>query len=347
MLILAGFALGYVVNGAMAQRPAAAASTADQSSPSTSSIDSAIESAYATAEKSVVFIQNPGVGTGSGIIYDNQGDIVTNDHVISGGKSFQVTFANGKTVGATLVGSDRSDDLAVIHVSTTGLAPATFAPAGSYRVAETVLAIGSPLGLEQSVTSGLISGLNRTEQEPNGAYIPDAIQTSAPINPGNSGGALVSLNGDVVGIPTMVQTSDANNAAVQDIGFAIPSSRVTFIANQIISDGRVVHTGRAFLGVSVADAGSQQSFGFYNGQSTPRVSGAVVQRIEGNGPAGRAGLRVGDVITKLDGATISDSADLLAALAHDKPGQSVTMTFQRNGTEHTVQATLGELPAST
>jgi putative serine protease PepD len=352
MLLMAGFVGGYLVNSAVGQRSAAADSAAAvpqvQSYSSTgSSIDSSIEQAYNIAKKSVVFVNNPGNGTGSGVIYDTQGDIVTNAHVTSGGKAFKVTFSNGKTVTATLVGSDSADDLAIIHVNTTGLTPATFASAGSYRVAETVLAIGSPLGLEQSVTSGLISGLNRTEQEPSGAYIPDAIQTSAAINPGNSGGALVSLNGDVVGIPTIVQTTTTGNETVQNIGFAIPSSRVTYVANQLIQYGKVVHTGRAFLGVSVGDSSAQQTpFGFFgNGQGAATVTGAVVEQIKSTGPAGRAGLQQGDVVTKFDGASITSSNDLLAALSRTKPGQTVSLTYNRNGANHTVQVTLGQLPA--
>jgi S1-C subfamily serine protease len=351
MLLAAGFVGGYMVNLALGQRPATDAGAASsgpaiQSFTSTgSSVDAATEQAYRTAEPSVVYIDNPGNGTGSGVIYDSHGDIVTNAHVTSGGHQFKVTFANGKTATATLVGSDSADDLAVIHVNVQGLTPATFAAAGSYQVAETVLAIGSPLGLEHSVTSGLISGLNRTEQEPTGSYIPDAIQTSAAINPGNSGGALVALNGDVVGMPTLVQTSTSGNESVQNVGFAIPSSRITYIANQLIQYGKVVHTGRAYLGVSVGDSTSQTSpFGSFYGGGSANVSGAVVEQVPTNGPAGKAGLHQGDVITSLDGAAIGSSADLLSTLARLKPGQTVSLTFNRNGVSHTVQVSLGQLP---
>jgi S1-C subfamily serine protease len=157
------------------------------------------------------------------------------------------------------VGTDTADDLAVIHINARGLTAAHFARAGSYQVAETVLAIGSPLGLQETVTSGVISALNRTVQESNGAYLPDAIQTSAAINAGNSGGALVDLAGEVVGIPTLKATDSASGSAAQGIGFAVPSSRVTYIAHQIIATGHVAHTGRAYLGVSATDAQQAQS----------------------------------------------------------------------------------------
>lgn len=347
--LVVGFVLGYVFNLSFGGRPATAASgpTPTSAAATGSSIDAAIEQAYTIASKSVVFVKNPGVGTGSGIVYDSNGDIVTNNHVTTGGKNFSVTFSNGKTVPATLVGSDSADDLAVIHVNVSGLAPATFASAGSYRVAETVLAIGSPLGLEKSVTSGLISGLNRTEQEPTGAYIPDAIQTSAPINPGNSGGALVALNGQIVGIPTIVQTTDANNTTVQNIGFAIPSSRVTFIASQLVQYGKVIHTGRAYLGVDVGAGATQVTpFGQFGGGTTSNVSGAQIQQLSSTGPAARAGMQQSDVITSFNGTTITSASDLLSALARTKPGQTVTVTVNRNGTTHSLQVTLGELPAS-
>lgn len=353
-LLIAGFVGGYLVNASAGQGSAAAESsaasrtTAVVNSTSGSSIDVAIEAAYQKAQKSVVFVKNGGLGTGSGIVYDTQGDIVTNDHVVAGGKSFSVTFWNGARARATLVGADAADDLAVLRVNATGLYPATFVSSASYRMAETVLALGSPLGLQRSVTQGLISGLNRTEQEPNGSYIPDAIQTSAAINPGNSGGALVDLNGDVVGVPTIVQTMDSNNASVQNIGFAIPSSRVSFIVPQLIQYGKVIHTGRAFLGVSVGDSAAGYPGFFHQGNPTAPsgVSGAVVQTIKSGGPAAAAGLRTGDVITRFNGRTVTSSDDLLQALAGARPGQSASVTYQRSGSNHDVQVRLGELPAT-
>ena len=310
-----------------------------------STIDQATEQAYATASKSVVYIVSKGVGSGSGIIYDSKGDIVTNNHVISGATSISVTLSNGKMYSATVVGTDTADDLAVIHINASNLTPAHFASAGSYQVGETVLAIGNPLDLKGSVTSGLISGLHRVEQEQNGAYLSDAIQTSAPINPGNSGGALVTLDGTVVGMPTLEQTSSSNGTTTQDIGFAIPSERIVSIANQIIATGKVEHTGRAYLGISPSDA-SSQSNGALPGQTTPTTSGALVSQVASGGPAAKAGVQQGDVITAVDGTTVTNAQDLITILASKKPGDTITLKIDRSGSTLTVTVTLGELPAS-
>jgi S1-C subfamily serine protease len=289
----------------------------------------------------VVYILSQGVGSGSGIIYDTNGDIVTNDHVVDGATKLTVTLNNGNSYDATIVGTDTSDDLAVIRIHASGLTAAHFASAGSYSVAQTVLAIGSPLGLKQSVTSGLISGLHRVEQEPNGTYLSDAIQTSAAINPGNSGGALVTLSGTVVGIPTLEQTSSTDGTSTQDIGFAIPSERVVLIANQLIANGKVTHTGRPYLGISPTDASSATSRPF---GGTSVTSGALVSGLSSGGPAAKAGVQVGDVITEINGAAVTDAQDLLIVLAAEKPGDTVTLGLDRNGSSLSIQVQLGELP---
>jgi S1-C subfamily serine protease len=300
--------------------------------------------AYATVNPSVVYVVSQGVGSGSGVIYNTTGDIVTNDHVISGASSIRVSLSNGKTYTASVVGTDQADDLAVIRINATGLTPGHFAAAGSYQVGDTVLAIGSPLGLQASVTSGLISGMNRVEQEPNGSYIPNAIQTSAPINPGNSGGALAGLNGSVVGIPTLVQTSAGNGTPAQDVGFAIPSSRVTFVANQIIATGRVTDTGRAYLGVSVTDAENADASPY--GRNNAVVQGALIEQVGSGSPASSAGLRAGAVITAFSGQPITGQQTLLTALAHSQPGQIVKLQINLNGSTMTVSVRLGQLSAS-
>jgi putative serine protease PepD len=308
--------------------------------------DVVTERAFAVASRSVVYVDNVGIGSGSGVIYDTTGDIVTNAHVVAGAQSLRVTLATGKSYAARLAGTDTADDLAIVHIDATGLPAARFAAAGTYRVAQMALAIGNPLGLKQSVTAGLVSALDRTVQEGNGAYLPNAIQTSAPINPGNSGGALVTLDGAVIGIPTLEAADPQNNngGAAQGIGFAVPSSRVTYIARQLISTGSVAHTGRAYLGVGATDA-RQQSQGFYNGGgNAPAIAGAIVQTV--SGPAAQAGVQQGDVITAFNGASISSQDDLLTALAHQKPGDTVTLTIDRNGGTVTVRVQLGELSAS-
>ncbi len=346
---------------AATQTNAAAAKAAKQSNSvaatrntvsTATSLDAIIQHAFAVASPSVVYIENVGVGSGSGVIYDSTGDIVTNAHVVESAQTLHVTLSTGKTYTARIVGTDTADDLAVLHINARGLPAAHFAPAGSFSVAQTVLAIGSPLGLQQTVTSGLISALNRTVQEPNGAYLPNAIQTSAPINPGNSGGALVALDGSVVGIPTLEASDPQNNAggAAQGIGFAVPSTRVTYIAHQIIATGRVAHTGRAYLGVSAVDASSAQQspFGGFGGgfDNTPNIQGALVQTVQSGSPADRAGIQQGDIITAANGQPISGESDLLVALARLKPGDTLTLTINRNGSNMTVRVTVGELPAS-
>ncbi|HEX8918194.1 MAG TPA: trypsin-like peptidase domain-containing protein [Chloroflexota bacterium] len=363
LIVLGAFGEHLLNSGTPGQAAAAKARTTVNTSvetasyaPSTSAsisaaaIDSATEHAYAVASQSVVYVSNVGVGTGSGVIYDTQGDIVTNEHVVQGASTLKVTLANGQTYSATLVGTDAADDLAVIRIHASGLTPATFAGNGTFHVAQTVLAIGSPLGLKNSVTSGLISGLGRVEQEPNGAYLPNAIQTSAPINPGNSGGALVTLNGVVVGMPTLEQTASSNGTSAQAIGFAVPSTRITAIANQIIASGKVQHTGRAYMGITPTDSTDQQtpSFGFgggFGGGNTPTVNGAVVSQISANGPAAQAGVQQGDTITSAGGQTISNAQDLLTILAQKKPGDTLTLQLNRNGSTLTVHVHLGELPA--
>jgi S1-C subfamily serine protease len=314
----------------------APATTATATTPTTSSSDGAainatIQHAYAVASPSVVYVASQGVGTGSGVIYDRAGDIVTNNHVISGASSIRVTLSNGTIYPAQVVGTDAADDLAVIKINAPNLIPAHFSSIVGHRVAETVLVIGSPLGLQNSVTSGLISGVNRVEQEPNGSYIPNAIQTSAPINPGNSGGALVGLKGYVLGIPTLVQTSAGNGVPAQDVGFAIPSDRVTPVAKQIIATGKVENTGRAYLGVSVTDS---------------TVQGALIVHVGAGSPAATAGLQAGDVITTFACRPISGQVGLLTVLAQAKPDQTVAVQVNRNGSTMSLSVQLGQLPAN-
>lgn len=349
LLVLGAAADHLLTLGSRPAAPAVAASaTTLTAAPAASTVDQATEHAYAIAGPSVVYVVSQGVGSGSGVIYNSQGDIVTNDHVVAGARRLSVTLSNGKTYQARLVGTDQADDLAVIKVNASGLVPAHFASAGSYHVASTVLAIGSPLGLKNSVTSGLVSGLQRVEQEPNGAYLPNAIQTSAPINPGNSGGALVTLDGTVIGMPTLEQVSAQNGSSAQAIGFAIPSTRIVSVANQIIATGKVMHTGRAYLGIAPTDPSAATSpFGQFGGSNGPTTitSGALAARVAANGPAGKAGVQQGDVITAVNGKPISDTQDLLTILAQQKPGNAITLTLNRNGRTLSVRVHLGELPA--
>ncbi len=283
----------------------------------------------AKVNPSVVVIEASS-GLGSGIIYDSRGDIVTNAHVTAGSKTFKVTLADGKTYNGTLVGSFTGDDLAVIHIDATGLQPATFADSSQLVVGDIVLALGNPLGLQSSVTEGIVSALGRTVSEENGVALPNTIQTSAPINPGNSGGALVDLAGNVVGIPTLAASDPQMGGAATGIGFAISSNMVTDIANQLIATGKVVNSHRAYLGVQTVDA-----------QNAP---GAVVYSVAKGSAAAAAGIVRGDAITAIDGTKTPDAASLAEALTTLSPGQTVKVSIAReNGTTATLSVTLGEL----
>jgi S1-C subfamily serine protease len=283
-------------------------------------------------------------GLGSGVVYDTAGHIVTNAHVVGTATSFQVFLAGSASpLSARLTGSYPPDDLAVIQVSGAAhLVPARFADSSKLQVGDIVLAMGNPLGLVSSVTDGIISAVGRTVTETQeagspGATLPDVIQTSAAINPGNSGGALADLAGQVVGIPTLAATDQQLGGAAPGIGFAIPSNIVTDIAGQIIKSGHVTNSHRAALGVSV------QTVTGSDGQP----AGAGIAAVTPGGPAAKAGLQPGDVITAVNGAATRDSQALAAVLAGLQPGQQVTVSVTKaDGSTSTVTLTLGRLPGS-
>jgi putative serine protease PepD len=265
---------------------------------------------------------------GSGFVYDAAGHIVTNEHVVDGASSVKVKFADGKTVTATIVGSDKSTDLAVLKVSAPAseLHPLSLGDSSSLQVGDGVVAIGSPFGLQQTVTAGIVSAVDRQIQAPNNYEINGAIQTDAPINHGNSGGPLIDMSGKVVGVNAQIESDSGDNAGV---GFAIPSNTIKQIAAQLISAGSVQH---AYLGVSIADAAA---------------GGVTVEQVQSGTPAASAGLQAGDVITAVGGTSVADSAALGSAIDAHKPGDKVTVTFTRNGTSKTVTVTLGTRPSST
>jgi S1-C subfamily serine protease len=298
------------------------------------------EQVVKTVLPSVVQI-NTDSGLGSGIVYDTKGDIVTNDHVVAGAHKLQVTSASGKKpLTATLVGEFAANDLAVVRVKDASLKPATFGDSGSLAVGQIVLAMGNPLGLSGSVTNGIVSALGRTVSSNHegafpGATIADAVQTSAPINPGNSGGALVTLNNEVVGIPTLTVSDPQIGGAAAGIGFAIPSNTVKSIADQLIASGRVKQSGRAALGVKVRTVVDLQG----------NVSGVGVVSVTRGGPAEKAGIAPNDVILSVNGTRTPTTTALSEALAALKPGQQVKIEIQHpDGSKATVTVTLGQLP---
>jgi putative serine protease PepD len=279
---------------------------------------------------SVVQVQTP-VGLGSGIVLDSKGNVVTNDHVVGTYKRFQVTDSTGKRYPATLVGTFAPDDLAVVHVEGGHLPPAALGDSSKLQVGDIVLAVGNPLGLQSSVTNGIISALGRTVSESSSVTLPDLIQTSAPINPGNSGGALVDLSGQVVGIPTLAAIDPENQQPAGGIGFAIPSNTVKAIAGQLITNGQVVSSNRAYLGARLATLRSG--------------GGVLVSSVTANGPAATAGLAAGDTITTIAGQPVQSIEDISVTLANLKPGEKVALGLRTpRGTQETVTVTLGQLP---
>lgn len=281
--------------------------------------------------------------TGSGVVYDSNGDIVTNAHVVGTATSVTVREPVGnKEMPATVVGTFPPDDLAVVRVQggASGLKPATFANSNNVQVGQIVLAMGNPLGLTDSVTQGIVSATGRTVGEGNGsnALITAAIQTSAAINPGNSGGALVNLSDQVVGIPTLAAQLPGQNGAAPGIGFAIPSDTVKNIAGQLIKNGHVTKSDRAALGITGETAAN----------SAGDDVGVSVISVTSGSAAAQAGVKPGDVIVGLNNQKITDLDTLQFTLAQLTPGTKVTVHYTsgsssaaRSGT-----GTLGNLGSS-
>ena len=304
-----------------------------------------VEAAAAKVLPSVVVITERGAdgsgGEGSGIILSADGLILTNNHVVSesvNGGSLQVTLPNNTTVDATIVGRDPSTDLAVVKAKgVSGLTPATLGSSGSLVVGQSVVAVGSPLGLSGTVTSGIVSALNRPvstgqdngQQQTQTTAVMDAIQTDAAINPGNSGGPLVDLAGRVVGINSAIASLGTSQGSSQSgsigLGFAIPIDQARRIAQELIDKGTATHPQ---LGVQVTDA--------TNG------NGALLRTVTAGGPADKAGLKVGDVVTSVNGLAVDSADDLIAHVRSAAPGATVKVTYIRDGTTVTVDVTLGE-----
>ena len=264
---------------------------------------------------------------GSGFVIDTNGDIITNQHVVAGATSITVRFQNGKTAKATLVGTDPSTDIAVVkvNVDSSQLQPLTFGDSSTVQVGQPVAAIGSPFGLPESLTSGIVSALNRTITAPNNFSISGAIQTDAAINHGNSGGPLFNASGQVIGVNAQIESDGGGN---EGVGFAIPSNAVKNVANTLIAGKTVQH---AYLGVTVGDSTSG--------------SGAAIESVKSGTPADSAGMKAGDVVTAIDGVTVDNADDLTAKISAHQPGDKVTLTVTRNGATKTIDVTLGTRPS--
>jgi putative serine protease PepD len=262
---------------------------------------------------------------GSGFVIDTSGDIVTNQHVVAGATSIKVRFRDGTVEKATLVGTDPSTDIAVIKVSgdSSLLHPLTFGSSSSLQVGDDVAAIGSPFGLPESMTTGIVSAVNRTITAPNKFSISGSIQTDAAINHGNSGGPLLNMSGQVIGVNAQIESDSGDNAGV---GFAIPSDTVRSIVGQLISNGKAVH---AYLGVALDSA----------------ASSARVADVRPGTPAAKAKLRSGDVVTAVDSTTVDSAEALTRAIDAHKPGETVTVKIRRNGKDIAAQVKLASRPS--
>jgi S1-C subfamily serine protease len=321
-------------------------SSSTQPGSTAASLNALPEAVAATFRQSVVQInivtQQSG-GLGSGTIIDNRGYIVTNYHVIEGAKQIQVELYDGLQLPAQLTGIDPPDDLAVIKITPPShMAVATIGDSSQLKVAEYVMAIGNPLGITQTVTSGIVSALGRNIPVGPGVELIDAIQTDAAINPGNSGGALVDLQGELIGVPTLTIVNPTFNAPASGVGFAVPSNRVKFIVPQLIETGHVTHTGRASLGVGVVTVDA--AVAAQNNLSVDH--GVLIVSATSNGPAATAGLKAGDVIVQIDNTPVTDVQSLGDVLLSKSTGDTVAVTFYRGSQQMTVNVTLGELPAS-
>jgi len=284
---------------------------------------------YKRVSPGVVFIQAGQNATGSGFVYDDQGHIVTNDHVVEEANTFDVRIGiDTKPIPAQLVGKDPSSDLAVLKVDPNavkgGLQPLELGDSTALEPGDQAIAIGSPFGLEGTVTTGIVSSLGRTITAPNDFPIADAIQTDAAINPGNSGGPLLDGNGRVIGVNSQIKSGSGSNSGV---GFAVPVSTVKFVVPQIENGGKVE---RAYLGVRNGD--------------TQDLSGAIIGAVVAQGPAAKAGLQAGDKITKIDNRPITSSNDVSAAVAARKPGEQAKITVVRGGQPRTLTVDLGTRP---
>jgi putative serine protease PepD len=328
--LLAAMVAGAVVAGVSLAMSSESSSTTGSGTVAGVALQNSYVNVVHSVSPSVVLIEDQ-TGLGSGIVFDSSGDIVTNHHVVAGSKSFTVTTSSGKRYPAKLVGSFAPDDVAVIKVAGAGLKPATFADSSKLQVGDLAMAIGNPLGLQSSVTNGIVSAFRQATQEPNNVTLPSVIQTSASINPGNSGGALVDIQGRVIGIPTLGANDPEVGGSAPGIGFALPSNLVTDIAGQIVKYGKVVNSHRAYLGIRAGDT----------------TNGVYVGSVTGGGPAAKAEIHAGDVILSVGGKPTSSTAMLSAVLAELTPGHKAAVVIRsQDGTRATRQVTLGTYPGS-
>jgi S1-C subfamily serine protease len=286
--------------------------------------------------------QQESQGEGAGVVFDTKGDIVTDQHVVAGATSIKVTFQDGRTARAHVIGTDKSTDSAVIRVEnvpSSELHPIPFANSDNSQVGDSVVAIGSPFQHPWTVTTGIVSATGRSIQAPNGYTIPGAIQTDAAINPGNSGGPLLDANGDVLGLNDQIDTNNqttGGEGSSSGVGFAIPSNTVQRIAKGFIEGHPVQH---AYVGVSLDPQSG-------NGAQLDTEQACQCNPIVPGGPADTAGLKPGDTITAINGETVTSTDQFIARIDRFSPGTTVTLTVKRGGDTKHIPLKLAVRPAS-
>jgi S1-C subfamily serine protease len=380
LVAVMGFAVAFgltsavLAQGPSTATPAAAPALAPASASALGDMQAALENIYTQVNPSVVLIQvvegsntrgaqGSAQALGSGFVWDTQGNIITNNHVVDGASQVTVTFSDGTTVPATVVGKDPDSDLAVVkvNVATSQLHPVQVADSSQVKVGQMAIAIGNPYGEQNTMTSGIISAIGRTvpvgsqtAQNTLGSYIiPNVIQTDAPINPGNSGGVLLNDQGQVIGVTQSIESQSGSSAG---IGFAIPSQVVKQVVPVLISTGHYTHPYLGISGTSLSPALAQAM----NLDATQR--GALVMDVTSGGPADKAGLKGstqpatvngqqahvgGDVITAVDKAPVKTFDDVVAYLeTSTKVGQTLTLTILRGGQQQSVQVTLAARPST-
>jgi putative serine protease PepD len=289
---------------------------------------------YAQASPAVVSIRTD-VGSGTGFLIDRNGTLVTNAHVVGNADRVVVKFGpDGRSIDGQVKGADPSSDLAVVKIdpgsAPRNAKPLQFADSRQVQVGDTAIAIGNPFGLDRTATEGIVSGVGREIQAPNGFSIDAVIQTDAPINPGNSGGPLLDDSGRVIGVNSQIETGGSQGNV--GIGFAVPSNTVRQVVPVLARGGTIK---RAYLGLESSPA------------SPSNPSGAEVQNVVSGGPADRAGIKPRDVIRRVDGKEVTEPSDVSAAIVADKPGDEIEIEIERNGSTMTLHATLGTRPGAT
>jgi S1-C subfamily serine protease len=318
-----------------------------------------IHEAYKEAAPGVVQVVSrtqQGQGLGSGFVIDTAGHIVTNYHVVAGASRVEVSFSDNDLVRASVVGKDPTTDIALLKVGTSAgaLKPLPLGDSDRTEVGDAVVAIGNPLGLDRTVTAGIVSALQREITAPNGYAIDKVIQTDAAINHGNSGGPLLNKKGQVIGVNSQIATGGTDPEAGNiGIGFAVPINTVKAVAAQILETGKVEHS---YLGVSLAEITKQLAATV----RLPATSGVLVLRVSPGSPASRAGIKGGatrvvvdgqsftvggDVLTAIDGKAVKTVGDVRSAIQDKRPGESVSVTVKRANGAKTLEVTLGKQPA--